>query len=93
MIKEKKPSPNSVYDEIAGFQVKRMSFFTKFVFGSRKYSAPFSATSHTRETLAEINPVVAEKILVLNTNNRYIATKKSWQKTLLYYSEITLTTS
>jgi len=28
-----------------------MSFFTKFVYGSRKYSARFFATSHTRETL------------------------------------------
>ena len=33
-----------------------MSFFTKFVCDSRKYSAPFYATSHTRETLGDITP-------------------------------------
>ena len=39
-----------------------MSFFTKFVHGSRKYSAPFSATSHTRETLAAIAKEILRSI-------------------------------
>jgi len=56
---------NSVYDEIAGFQIKECLFFTKFVFGSRKYSAPFSATSHTRETLSRALPLRQENLLQL----------------------------